>query len=680
MFAKHTFAIWFITIITIPLSLYADTNLLTNPGFENGTTGWVSRSCSITTVTTPVYSGSRSARAYSRTATWHGIQQNMLDKMMSGNTYQISGKIRTSTSASSTVKITVQKTENGTTTYSNVATGTASNSGWTSLSGNYNYTTSGTVTELYVYFEGPASGIDIYVDDANVFGPSPSSQTNASATITPSTRYQILEGFGAAGAWYEQTVLNYSSTIRTNLYNTMFRDLGLDIYRVRNTYGIDNGYITRSATIIQAAATSLGHPIRVMNSSWGPPASLKSNNDFENGGTLIKDANGNYKYTEFAQWWRDSLTAWTNAGVNIYYLNMQNEPTWSATWHTCLWDPTETSTYAGYKQGFAALYANLNTMPNRPKLLAPESQDTTHVASFLNALDATDKSNVYGYSHHLYDGSADTPDQLVSQMAAIYSQFHDKPIFQTEFSGGTTTTWTNAMNLAMLMNNCLTVENVSAYLYWDLFWASPSGLISLTTPNFTVNPIYYAFKHFSYFTDPNWQRIGITINAASVRTSAFISPDNNQVTIVAINTSTSVDYNTVASLGNFQVDSGSVYRSSSSENFVLVGEYNGTIMLPKNSITTITLKGKLIPQNCQEVQNFGYALLSDINGDCSVNYEDLYVLAGYWLRTDCDENNNCGGADFETADGDVDFIDFAKFAEQWMACNDPQTAGCTTNW
>jgi glucuronoarabinoxylan endo-1,4-beta-xylanase len=605
----------------------------------------------------------------------------MLDEMQSGNTYQISGRIRTSTSANSEVKVTVQKTENGTTTYTNIATGTANNSGWTLLSGSYNYTVSGTVTELYVYFEGPAGGIDIYVDDANVFGPPSSAQLNASAEADTSTRYQILEGFGAAGAWYEQTVLNYSSTIRTNLYNTMFGDLGLDIYRVRNTYGIDNGYITRSATIIQAAETSLGYPIRVMNSSWGPPAYLKSNNDFENGGTLIKDANGNYKYAEFAQWWRDSLTAWENAGVTSYYLNMQNEPQWTAEWHTCLWDPTENTTRAGYKQGFAALYANLNTMPNRPKLLAPESANISGTASYLNALDSTDKSNIYGYAHHLYDGDADVPDKLVSAMTTFKNQFSDKPIFQTEFSGGTTTTWTNAMNLAILMNNCLTIENASAYLYWDLFWASPSGLISLTTPNFTINPVYYAFKHFSFFTDPNWQRIGFTINAATVRTSAFISPDNNKITIIAINTSTSVDYNTtVSSLGNFAATSGIVYRSTSSEKFAFVSTYNGTILLPKNSITTIRLYGVLLPQNCQEVRNFGYALLSDLNGDCSVDYEDLYVLAGWWLRTDCGENNNCGGADFQTTDGNVDFGDFTKFAEQWTLCNDPLFSECIQNW
>jgi hypothetical protein len=58
-----------------------NTNILTNPGFESNSIGWTARNCSITTVSSPVYSGLLSGRAYSRTATWQGIQQDMLGKI-----------------------------------------------------------------------------------------------------------------------------------------------------------------------------------------------------------------------------------------------------------------------------------------------------------------------------------------------------------------------------------------------------------------------------------------------------------------------------------------------------------------------------------------------------------------------------------------------------------------------
>lgn len=692
---KLTYIIPFLLLIFCVISpVYSDNvNVLTNPGFESGTTSWAARAgCSFAVATTPTpHTGTYCGRGYGRTQTYQGIKQSLIGKLQTGQSYAFSGWVRTSTSASSQVKITVEKTLDGTTTYTQAASGTASNSGWVKISGSYTLASySGSLTTLDIYFEGPASGVELYVDDANVYGPGsggPSSVVNATAQLSTSSRYQVLDGFGAAGGWYEGNVLNYSEPTRTNLYNTMFHDLGLDIYRVRNTYGYDSAYITHSAQIIQAANTSLGHPIRVMNCSWGPPAYLKSNNNDSNGGTLIKDANGNYKYTQFAQWWRDALTAWTNAGVNSYYLSMQNEPQWSATWQTCLFDPTENTSHAGYKQAFAAFYANLNTLPNRPKLIAPESMNLSGTAAYINAFDTTDKANIYGFSHHLYDGSGDTPDQLVSAMATFKNNYGYKPLMMTEYDKGPSDTvlnkynWTDAINLAILVNNCLTVENASAYVYWELFWASPTGLVSLTSPNYTINTVYYAFKHFSYFTDPNWQRIGFSTSSTSVRTSAYINPDNNKISIILINTSTVNDVNlSFTSLGNFEVSSGNLYRSSATENCIFAGSYSSTILVPANSIMTVVLNGTLLPANCAEVQAFGYGLLSDLNGDCSVDYKDLYIISDKWLNTDCAADNYCEGADFPPTDGTVNFVDFSTFALQWMQCNDPLNTNCTPNW
>ncbi len=47
----------------------AGENLVTNPGFESGTTGWSGLGCSFTTSTAVYLSGLRSGYAYSRTNT-----------------------------------------------------------------------------------------------------------------------------------------------------------------------------------------------------------------------------------------------------------------------------------------------------------------------------------------------------------------------------------------------------------------------------------------------------------------------------------------------------------------------------------------------------------------------------------------------------------------------------------
>jgi glucuronoarabinoxylan endo-1,4-beta-xylanase len=594
----YPICVFLIVILTIGISYGAVSNVLINPGFEDGNTnGWVVRgngvSISAGTSSPSPYSGSYRGRATGRTNTWMGIQQDIKDKVVIGQAYLISGRVRTSTTASSAVKISIQKTDNGTTTYATVASGTASSSGWVLLSGSYTVPAVDVIrTELYVYFEGPASGIDIYVDDANVLGQVPSvADPNATGQINFNVTHQTLEGFGASGAWYEGTVITLGNS-NPNIYNILFRDLGIDIYRVRNTYEIDNGYITRSATIIANGETALGHPLRIMNTSWSPPARLKSNGSTV-GGTLAKDGNGNYRYADFAQWWADSLTAWSNAGVDSYYLNMQNEPGWLADWDTCKWDPTENSTNAGYQQGFAALYTNLNTLQSRPILLAPEGQDTTSTPSYVNALTTTDKANVYGYSHHLYDGDANNPDGFISKMTTLKAAIggDNKPLLQTEFSrGGLTDQWANAMNLAKLMHNALTIEEVSAYLYWELFWASPSGLVSVTNTSYTINPIYYAMMHYSRFTDPNWQRIDATTTSSDLKISAYKDPTSQYLSAVIINTS-ATDMNLTLSFTGFTVVDGDVWRSTSSQNCVLIGSFipGNKLFVPANSITTLAL-------------------------------------------------------------------------------------------
>jgi len=71
------------------------------------------------------------------------------------------------------------------------------------------------------------------------------------------------------------------------------------------------------------------------------------------------------------------------------------------------------------------------------------------------------------------------------------------------------------------------------------------------------------------------------------------------------------------------------------------------------------------------VESLGLTICSeplpgDYNGDCVVDHYDLEEFVSYWLDDDCGpENNYCQGSDFEP-DGDVDFIDYSRFIENWM--------------
>ncbi|WP_312029646.1 carbohydrate-binding protein [Paenibacillus sedimenti] len=145
-------------------------NLITNPGLETGnTTGWaVNGAGSLAVSTTQKHSGAYSLLSTGRTATWNGPIQNITSKVQSGNTYTCSGWVRLDNAASDSIIMTIKKVDSSGTSYTNVATGTGSNSSWAQLSGNYTLNVTGTLTELGIYFEGLNSGTNFYIDDVSV--------------------------------------------------------------------------------------------------------------------------------------------------------------------------------------------------------------------------------------------------------------------------------------------------------------------------------------------------------------------------------------------------------------------------------------------------------------------------------------------------------------------------------
>jgi len=526
----------------------------------------------------------------------------MLGKMVEGESYQIQGWVRLENASSDIVTVSFEQQDDSGTNYHNAASATATDSGWVQLSGNFTLDVNGTLSVLDIYFEGPASGVNFYVDDANVYrskpGPAAPSPAEPKSTgkIDVNTRHQRIEGFGASGAYYTMEFVNHQQ--KAALYNLLFKELSLDIFRIRNNYDMEPNSFSETVEVAKGGEAALRRDLKIMISSWSPPASLKSNNNTV-GGTL-KKSDGNYMYTDFAQWWYNSLAAYAKAGVKVDYINIQNEPDFEAGWDSCRFNPTETSSLAGYDAAFEAVWNKLNTEmgPSMPKMLAPETSGLDNVRNYIGNLD--NLSHVYGYAHHLYNctgdgdntsGCGSDPDRYLSRMENFKSRYGKKPLFQTEYEHEPDT-WTHAMNTALLMHNCLTVEEVAAYLYWELFWGSGTGLVSLDDPNsYTINPVYYAFKHYSAFINSGWERVDASTDNSNLRISAYISPDDQKLTAVIINTTTSTDINLDVSFKGFSISKGEVYRSSQTEKCVHVGSYNGSgpLTLPANSITTLAL-------------------------------------------------------------------------------------------
>lgn len=676
---------WIVSfIISVCGWTLSDTNILTNPGFETGTTsGWSGRSCTISAVTGGM-SGTYRGYATGRTATWQGIKQSIFGKVNNGQTVTISGWVRLDTTASDTIKLTVEQKDDAGTRYIGIHQTTGYADRWTQLTGTFTLNVTGTLTYLDVYFEGPASGVSFYVDDAQVLVPG--STAEAAVAIDSGVRHQMIEGFGAAGAWYEGTLVSHPQ--KTALYNILFRDLGLDIYRLRNTYGQSGGadYMNRSAQIIAGGEAALGRPLKVLICAWSPSAALKSNGETANGGTLKKNASNQYMYAEYGDWWADSLQAWAGYGVTADYISIQNEPDWEADWDTCRFNPAESTGVAGYNQAFDAVYDELNARmgSSMPRMIGPETTGLNGAAGYtpgqyISAM--SDPSRAYGYAHHLYNINAgDNPDAYLTAMAAFQANWGSKPLFQTEYeksAGG----WPDALNMALLLHNSLAVEEVAAYFYWDLFWGGEGGLVTISSSSYTINNDYYGFKHFSAFIDDGWQRTEASSSLANLRVSAYVRGDGQKLTTVLINTSQTQAVEATFSLAGVTITGGQVYRTSASENCEALGTFNAgePLSIPARSVVTLALDVQLIPADCAQVQTYGYRLPEDLDGDCAVGWNDLAILINQWLSQSPQAIEPNFSPDL-FVDNKVDLNDLAMIMAQWMVCNDPATSGCISTW
>lgn len=441
---------------------------------------------------------------------------------------------------------------------------------------------------------------------------------NVSVAVDTTRTHQTLVGFGAAVAY--QPFLLAGRT--DDIYQVLFVDSGLDILRIGNWYQNQTSTNATPSTaftdfaqvqIVQKATAARGGiPPKILMSAWSPPSYLKSNGMTRppyNGdpgaadavGTLTK-VDGAYAYSDYADWWVRSLQAYAAQGVVPDYISIQNEPDYfNKGWETCLWGPTEGARLEGiatadYGRALDAVYGALaaSSLTSRPIMIGPETTGFGNnvVQKYLAGVNLAELG---GIAHHMYGSTEDNPnpdwfDGSMNGLAKTAAAT-GLPTFMTEYSPNSPTLF----ETAWLMNNALTVENVSAYIYWELIWSAtpPTGLVTIASPapgaSYTVNDTYYALEHFGRWTDPGWVRVDATSSLSAVRASAFLSPDGGRLTLVLLNTGAK-DHMVAVSTGNAGFGSLAIYRSSGdSERAASVDlEADGSLLLPPRSIATLS--------------------------------------------------------------------------------------------
>jgi O-glycosyl hydrolase len=429
----------------------------------------------------------------------------------------------------------------------------------------------------------------------------------ATAMIDPTKTYQTIEGLGGATAFYAGWIPAHP--YQMEIYTNAFAGLNLSMLRLGDWYRYQTplaGFDSAATVIVSNANRVLGHPVPVYMSSWSPPAFLKSNGQVGNGGTLIL-TNGSFAYTNFAQYWYDSIQAYQSNGVNLTWASIQNEPDFVAGYDSCIFHPTEDTVngtnYASYSKALDAVYQKLTNLPSPPKLLGPEC---VHISynDLVNYAATMNTNSFYGVAHHLYGDGGSTGDSFLPAISSATNVFRSKPHFMTEYGDVF-----DMIECANLIHDSLVVEQVSGYNHWNLIWPGTNGgLIQIENPyasqstwtnappgtptqshGWWFSPSYWSMKHFSYFIQPGFRRVSETDTDNNVRGSAYLSSNGLRLVVVMINTNPTVSSAMTFNFGTFNASVSSVYQTAGTNMFLSLGALTNSQVLPPRSLTTIVL-------------------------------------------------------------------------------------------
>jgi len=626
-------------------------NILTNPGFESGTTGWFGIGCNFTTSTTVYRSGSRSGYANNRTNTWSSIRQSMLGKMQAGKTYLISGWMKLEGVSSSNINVTVVKTDGSGTSYTWVAWTTGYDNQWTKLDGSYTVNVTGTLTELAIYFEGPAAGVNYYLDDVNVSEEGDwKEEANARieqirkrdahiTVVNPAgqpvgdvnVRIQQKNHLFAFGSCINNRVLSNASY--ANFFKDNFEWAVMENESKWYSNEPSKGNVTyTTADGIYAWCASNGITMRGHCIYWEVESVVQN---------WIK--NLPHAPLPAASELRTAVENRMNSAVNHFkgkfvHWDVDNEMLHGSFYKDRLGDSIHTWMF----QAAHAIDPNCKLFVNDYSVVA--GGETEAYKTQIQGL-ISNGAPVQGIGAQCHmGGSTIEPLTVYSRLDSLAEI--GLPIWCTEYDFAAADVNVRADGLERFYRTAFSHPAVEGILMWG-FWEDSH------------------WRDDCYIVNSDW-----SLNQAGIRYKSLMDEW------------TTNDAKTTDSAGNVN------FRG-------FHGTYNITLTVPGAGIEiktielepgqtpaefTLVLDALVEPSTCDDVNRLGSIRPSDLNGDCYVNYQDLDIIADHWLHTDCAGFNDCNGADLVPTDGIVDFLDFSNFALQWTQCNDPQDSNCTPNW
>lgn len=334
-------------------------------------------------------------------------------------------------------------------------------------------------------------------------------------------------------------------------------------------------------------AKASGKSLRQIISIYSPPSTMR---DAESGRLLPQ------YYDEFGLWVAECITSYKNAGVEVYAVSLQNEPSvnFSLIYNACPYTPAE---YTAMVKVVAPI---LKSIHPGVKIIGPEEMiweasqwPSSYGKALLDdkeALKWVDIIAVHSYTNALQTGPSD-PNAEAFQMQQVYQNYRaaGKPLWTTE-SNPWAIHWLAGMLVAESIYNSFYYGNTSVWMS-NIISGNPAQpfveYFNLTNHLEEKGPKYYALRQFSKYILPGAVRIETSSANKDLLAIGFKHGSENSLTLVLINKSRNpLD---VKLDGNLKIKL-NMERSSANEQAVNAGSIssiNSKLTLPPESITTL---------------------------------------------------------------------------------------------
>ena len=380
--------------------------------------------------------------------------------------------------------------------------------------------------------------------------------------------FQTIDGFGTClNAWTPR----FTDLYRTEAFQKIYvQQVGCNMLRV-NMWGPVYEKPTEDWTEISykdfnftgrndraqvfvdfgSGILKLNPDIKIIGTVWSPPAWMKMNKSItdKQSGAIRANDYGEFtnrvdpKYFQhFCKWMVEYVKYHDSQGVPFYAISPGNEVQFTQTFESCVWNGKD----------FAKIVIMLREMLDSEgyknvRIFGPETM-TSHmyeggtgnyvkiVKNNPKALAALDIFATHGYE----DGVKGEMEANSSRTFWNLIKDTGKSFWITE--GGTGyCKWPAPIKngIGNALHNALAAGNCSAFLPWQVTEGSETEHAFMVMNKFT--PKSYTFMHYSRFIKPGAKRIEATPDFSDVQVGAFLNEHDNDLTIVALN-STKQEY------------------------------------------------------------------------------------------------------------------------------------------